>query len=104
MCGFWAIKMAPWGSQAKQICPWVAKIYPLLMNVMPYTGGHNLANLKPKPRGLTMIYGGVLIALKENEGPIHAPASHLHRVMWYTGGYSFANLMPKPRGLATTQG
>ena len=55
MCGFWTIKMAPWGSQAKQICPWVAKIYPLLMNVMPFTGGYNFANLKPKPRGLTTI-------------------------------------------------
>ena len=55
MCGFWAIKMAPWGSQAKQIRPWVAKIYHLLMNVMPYAGGYNFANLKPKPRGLTMI-------------------------------------------------
>ena len=47
MCGFWAIEMAPWGSQAKQICSWVAKIYPLLIRVMPYAEGHNFASLKP---------------------------------------------------------
>ena len=47
MRGFWTIKMAPWGSQAKQICSWVAKIYPLLMHVLPYTEGHNFASLKP---------------------------------------------------------